>query len=105
MALPHVVSVCAGAAALVLFAHVVVFVLRRRAQLDGEPDSPAVTAFGLAVGGLALATVVVSLAGASRFDEVLLLTADHDLLERVLCVQKSRGTMDVIQTALADRTS
>lgn len=73
MALPHVVSVCAGAAALVLFAHVVVFVLRRRAQLDGEPDSPAVTAFGLAVCGLALATVVVSLAGASRFDEVLLL--------------------------------
>ena len=29
---------------------------------------------------------------------------DLDLLERVLCVQKSRGTMDVIQTALADRT-
>jgi nanoRNase/pAp phosphatase (c-di-AMP/oligoRNAs hydrolase) len=29
---------------------------------------------------------------------------DSDLLERVLCVQKSRGTMDVIQTALARRT-
>jgi nanoRNase/pAp phosphatase (c-di-AMP/oligoRNAs hydrolase) len=29
---------------------------------------------------------------------------DVDLLERVLCVQKSRGTMDVIQTALAERT-
>ena len=29
---------------------------------------------------------------------------DHDLLERVLCVQKSRGTMDVIQTALAGRS-
>lgn len=28
---------------------------------------------------------------------------DSDLLERVLCVQKSRGTMDVIQTALARR--
>ena len=28
---------------------------------------------------------------------------DSDLLERVLCVQKSRGTMDVIQTALAER--
>jgi nanoRNase/pAp phosphatase (c-di-AMP/oligoRNAs hydrolase) len=28
---------------------------------------------------------------------------DADLLERVLCVQKSRGTMDVIQTALARR--
>jgi nanoRNase/pAp phosphatase (c-di-AMP/oligoRNAs hydrolase) len=29
---------------------------------------------------------------------------DLDLLERVLCVQKSRGTMDVIQTALSERT-
>ena len=28
---------------------------------------------------------------------------DLDLLERVLCVQKSRGTMDVIQTALSRR--
>jgi nanoRNase/pAp phosphatase (c-di-AMP/oligoRNAs hydrolase) len=28
---------------------------------------------------------------------------DRELLERVLCVQKSRGTMDVIQTALARR--
>lgn len=28
---------------------------------------------------------------------------DHELLERVLCVQKSRGTMDVIQIALARR--
>jgi nanoRNase/pAp phosphatase (c-di-AMP/oligoRNAs hydrolase) len=28
---------------------------------------------------------------------------DSDLLKRVLCVQKSRGTMDVIQTALARR--
>ena len=28
---------------------------------------------------------------------------DADLLERVLCVQKSRGTMDVIQTALSRR--
>jgi len=28
---------------------------------------------------------------------------DPDLLERVLCVQKSRGTMDVIQTALSRR--
>lgn len=28
---------------------------------------------------------------------------DPELLERVLCVQKSRGTMDVIQTALARR--
>jgi nanoRNase/pAp phosphatase (c-di-AMP/oligoRNAs hydrolase) len=29
---------------------------------------------------------------------------DPDLLERVLCVQKSRGTMDTIRTALARRT-
>lgn len=29
---------------------------------------------------------------------------DADLLERVLCVQKSRGTMDTIRTALAKRT-
>jgi nanoRNase/pAp phosphatase (c-di-AMP/oligoRNAs hydrolase) len=29
---------------------------------------------------------------------------DADLLERVLCVQKTRGTMDVIQAALAART-
>jgi len=29
---------------------------------------------------------------------------DEDLLERVLCVQKSKGTMDTIQTALARRT-
>lgn len=28
---------------------------------------------------------------------------EEDLLERVLCVQKSRGTMDVIQAALSDR--
>jgi nanoRNase/pAp phosphatase (c-di-AMP/oligoRNAs hydrolase) len=35
--------------------------------------------------------------------EYLCSFVDGDLLERVLCVQKSRGTMDVIRTALARR--
>lgn len=45
-------------------------------------------------------------AGRPEYDAAAFLSAfvDIDLLERVLCVQKSRGTMDVIQTALADRT-
>lgn len=45
-------------------------------------------------------------AGRAEYRAASYLTSylDADLLERVLCVQKSRGTMDVIQTALADRT-
>jgi nanoRNase/pAp phosphatase (c-di-AMP/oligoRNAs hydrolase) len=45
-------------------------------------------------------------AGRAEFLAASYLTAyvDVDLLERVLCVQKSRGTMDVIQTALSGRT-
>jgi nanoRNase/pAp phosphatase (c-di-AMP/oligoRNAs hydrolase) len=45
-------------------------------------------------------------AGRAEYRAASYLTSyvDIDLLERVLCVQKSRGTMDVIQTALADRT-
>jgi nanoRNase/pAp phosphatase (c-di-AMP/oligoRNAs hydrolase) len=45
-------------------------------------------------------------AGRAEYRAASYLTSfvDLDLLERVLCVQKSRGTMDVIQTALADRT-
>lgn len=73
MTLPHAALVCAGAAALVLVAHVVVFVLRRRAQLDQEPDSPVVTAFGFGVCTLALAPVVISLKDATQLGEVLLL--------------------------------
>lgn len=45
-------------------------------------------------------------AGRAEYAAAAYLSAylDLDLLERVLCVQKSRGTMDVIQTALAGRT-
>jgi nanoRNase/pAp phosphatase (c-di-AMP/oligoRNAs hydrolase) len=44
-------------------------------------------------------------AGKAEYQAAAYLTAfvDRDLLERVLCVQKSRGTMDVIQAALARR--
>jgi nanoRNase/pAp phosphatase (c-di-AMP/oligoRNAs hydrolase) len=44
-------------------------------------------------------------AGRAEFAAAEYLTAfvDPDLLERVLCVQKSRGTMDVIQRALGRR--
>jgi nanoRNase/pAp phosphatase (c-di-AMP/oligoRNAs hydrolase) len=45
------------------------------------------------------------LAGKAEHTAAAYLSAflDADLLERVLCVQKSRGTMDVIQTALSRR--
>lgn len=45
------------------------------------------------------------LAGRAEFHAAAYLSSylDADLLERVLCVQKSRGTMDVIQMALARR--
>lgn len=44
-------------------------------------------------------------AGRRDFEAAAYLTqyADHDLLERVLCVQKSRGTMDTIHAALGRR--
>jgi nanoRNase/pAp phosphatase (c-di-AMP/oligoRNAs hydrolase) len=44
-------------------------------------------------------------AGKAEYQAAAYLTGyvDRDLLERVLCVQKSRGTMDVIQAALARR--
>lgn len=44
-------------------------------------------------------------AGRAEFHAASFLSSyvESDLLERVLCVQKSRGTMDVIQTALARR--
>jgi nanoRNase/pAp phosphatase (c-di-AMP/oligoRNAs hydrolase) len=45
-------------------------------------------------------------AGHAEFEAAGFLAAhvDHDLLERVMCVQKSRGTMDIIQASLAHRT-
>lgn len=73
MTVSHAVSVCAGAAALVLFAHVVVFLLHRRARLDQEPYSPVVTVFGFGVCALALSAVVLSLGDASQLGDVLLL--------------------------------
>ncbi|HET7321914.1 MAG TPA: bifunctional oligoribonuclease/PAP phosphatase NrnA [Longimicrobiaceae bacterium] len=44
-------------------------------------------------------------AGRPEYEAAAFLSAfvDDDLLEQVLCVQKSRGTMDVIETALARR--
>lgn len=45
-------------------------------------------------------------AGRSEYEAAAYLSRliDVDLLERVLCVQKTRGTMDTIRTALARRT-
>jgi nanoRNase/pAp phosphatase (c-di-AMP/oligoRNAs hydrolase) len=45
-------------------------------------------------------------AGDPEYDAAAFLSrfTDESLLERVLCVQKSRGTMDTIRTALARRT-
>jgi len=45
-------------------------------------------------------------AGRSEYEAAAYLSRyiDTDLLERVLCVQKSRGTMDTIRTALSRRT-
>jgi len=45
-------------------------------------------------------------AGSEEFHSASFLTryADADLLERVLCVQKSRGTMNAIEAALGGRT-
>jgi nanoRNase/pAp phosphatase (c-di-AMP/oligoRNAs hydrolase) len=45
-------------------------------------------------------------AGPAEFDAAAYLAplVDHDLLERVMCVQKSHGTMDTIQASLGQRT-
>jgi nanoRNase/pAp phosphatase (c-di-AMP/oligoRNAs hydrolase) len=44
-------------------------------------------------------------AGRAEFEAAAFLAAfvEHDLLERVMCVQKSKGTMDTIQASLARR--
>lgn len=55
--------------------------------------------------GLHSETNAFILAGKPEFHAAAYLSAfvEADLLERVMCVQKSRGTMDVIQTALSRR--
>ena len=74
-------------------------------ELDASNPSHSNLATAL-MHGLYSETSGLVRAGRAEFRAAGYLTSfvDLDLLERVLCVQKSRGTMDVIQTALADRT-
>jgi nanoRNase/pAp phosphatase (c-di-AMP/oligoRNAs hydrolase) len=74
-------------------------------QLD--PTNPAhVTLATALMHGLHSETDGFIRAGRPEYEAAAYLSRylDIDLLERVLCVQKSRGTMDTIRTALARRT-
>ena len=75
--------------------------------LELDPTSPAHSNLATALmHGLYSETSGFVRAGRAEHHAAAFLSGfvDLDLLERVLCVQKSRGTMDVIQTALAGRT-
>lgn len=73
-------------------------------HLDGANPQHAQLATAL-MHGLESETSGFIHAGRSEFAAAGYLSSfvDSDLLKRVLCVQKSRGTMDVIQTALSRR--
>ena len=91
-----------GAAATILVEY-----LERGAFFELDPTNPTHANLATALmHGLYSETAGFVRAGRAEFRAAGYLTSfvDLDLLERVLCVQKSRGTMDVIQTALADRT-
>jgi nanoRNase/pAp phosphatase (c-di-AMP/oligoRNAs hydrolase) len=80
--------------------------LRSGAFFELDPGQPSHVHLATALmHGLQSETDGFIHAGRAEFEAAGFLSRylDHDLLERVMCVQKSRGTMDTIQAALAKR--